>query len=90
MDKERLDQLWEQVEHIGKVVRLKYDAMLALGSVFGEMRSTIEKQQEEIERLKSLLEEISMTVCLINVSNGDEMDKRSKARCMELASKRNQ
>jgi hypothetical protein len=48
MDKEKLDELWKQVEHIGKVERLNYDAMVALGSVFGQMRSAIEELKTNI------------------------------------------
>lgn len=42
MDKEKLNELWEQVKNIGKVEHLSDDAMLALGSVFGQMSSEIE------------------------------------------------
>jgi hypothetical protein len=46
MNTERLDELWKQVEHIGEVEHLDYDAMLALGSVFGEMRAEIQRLQD--------------------------------------------
>ena len=47
-----LDALWAQVEHIGRVDNFDYDLMVALGSVFGDMRTIIEDQQKEIEGLK--------------------------------------
>jgi uncharacterized coiled-coil DUF342 family protein len=71
MDKEKLDELWKQVEHIGKVERLNYDAMVSLGSVFGQMRSAIEEIKKEnwalhqeiggyAGRIEALIEEFDM------------------------------
>lgn len=47
MDKEKLDELWKQVVHIGEVEHLGYDCMVALGSIFGQMRYEIEQLQSE-------------------------------------------
>ena len=44
-DKE-LDELWKEVEHIGRVDLFSYDRMVALGSVFGKMSSAIKEQRE--------------------------------------------
>lgn len=57
MNEKTLDELWEDVKHVGKVEHLEYDAMVALGSVFGKMKHTILKQQTEIEILKDALED---------------------------------
>jgi hypothetical protein len=55
MDKNELDKLWEQVEHVGKIDHLGYDAMVSLGSVFGKMRKVILEQQEDIKQLETEL-----------------------------------
>lgn len=52
MDKEKLDELWKQVEHIGNVDHFSYDRMVALGSVFGQMRSEIELLNEKVKWLE--------------------------------------
>jgi hypothetical protein len=57
MNKEKLDELWKLVERVGEVDHLGYDAMVALGSVFGQMRKAITDQQKEIERLKEEIEQ---------------------------------
>lgn len=44
MNQEELDKLWAEVKHIGEVEKLDYDAMLALGSVFGKLSAEIRKQ----------------------------------------------
>lgn len=50
MNKEELDGLWAQVMHVGKIEHLSWDAMVALGSVFGKMSKVIEDQQIEVEK----------------------------------------
>lgn len=52
MDKDKLNELWAQVEHIGKIEHLSYDAMLAFGSIFGQMSSEIEFLNEKLEKLE--------------------------------------
>jgi hypothetical protein len=47
MTKEELDKLWGEVNHICSVLQLEYDARVSLGSVFGRMRTEIEKLQGE-------------------------------------------
>lgn len=53
MDDKKLAELWKQVEHIGKIEHLDYDAMLALGSVFGQMSAEIKKLKEALETVES-------------------------------------
>ena len=55
MDEEKLDELWKASKNIitRKVERLEDDAMVALGSVFGQMRSEIEESQRKIKSLRS-------------------------------------
>lgn len=57
MDEEKLNELWAEVKHVGKIERLEYDAMVILGSVFGKMKATILEQQKEIEMWKRALED---------------------------------
>jgi len=45
MDEKKLDELWELVKRVGEIERLDYGAMVTLGSVFGQMRSEIERLQ---------------------------------------------
>ena len=52
MNKENLDELWNNVKHIGDIERLDYEAMVTLGSIFGEMRSEIIRLQKEVGKLK--------------------------------------
>lgn len=49
MDKEKFDELWELVKRVGNIDRVSDDGMMVLGSVFGEMKSEIEKLQKEKE-----------------------------------------
>ncbi|WP_209121551.1 hypothetical protein [Alkalihalobacillus sp. BA299] len=51
MNKRELDELWSQVKHVGEVERLEYDAMIVLGSVFGQMQKVILEQQERIDKV---------------------------------------
>lgn len=53
MDKIKLNELWKQVEHLGKIEHLNDETMLALGSVFGQMSSEI----ESLERTKQIAAE---------------------------------
>lgn len=56
MNKKRLDELWEQVVHIGTIDGFDDDRMMALGSVFGEMRSEIEKLMLQNNRLQEVFD----------------------------------
>jgi len=53
LSEERFRELWAQVEHIGKIEHLSDDAMLALGSVFGELKSKINEQAERVQELEN-------------------------------------
>ena len=56
MDKEKLDELWRQVEYIGTIDHFDDSRMLALGSVFGEMRAEIENLFKQNKRYREALE----------------------------------
>ncbi|MDC3412544.1 hypothetical protein [Terrihalobacillus insolitus] len=66
-DKEQLqelkekDELWEQVKFIVKTERLDYGAMLAFGSVFGQIDRLLEKKDKRIEELENTLKKIKNT-----------------------------
>lgn len=52
MGKERLDHLWKVLSSATNIKNLEYDEAVTIGSVFGEMRAEIERQQQEIKRLE--------------------------------------
>lgn len=58
MSKERFRELWAKVEHIGKIEHLSDDALLALGGIFGELKSKINEQAERVQELEKELENI--------------------------------
>ncbi|WP_204854997.1 hypothetical protein [Salimicrobium jeotgali] len=47
----RVEELWKRIEYIGNASHFDDDTMTALGSVFGEMKSTIKQQQERIDSI---------------------------------------
>lgn len=57
MNKQKLDELWKTLSLATNIDNLDYDEAITIGSVFGQMRTVIEKQQEENERLKQELED---------------------------------
>lgn len=57
MNKKELDKLWKTLSLATNIDNLDYDEAITIGSVFGQMRTVIEKQQEENERLKQELED---------------------------------
>lgn len=56
MDNEKLEELWDLVKTVGHVERLDYEAMVTLGSVFGQMKSEILKLQKENKSLEKRVE----------------------------------
>ncbi|WP_079479703.1 hypothetical protein [Halobacillus salinus] len=54
----RVDELWDQVKHVGKIDHISEDGMMTLGSVFGEMHSAIKQQADQIERYELALKNI--------------------------------
>lgn len=61
MSKERLNELWNKVKHIGTIDQFDDERMMALGSVFGEMRAEIEELEQQNSRYRELLESIRYT-----------------------------
>lgn len=55
MSEERFRELWAKVEHIGKIEHLSDDALLALGGIFGELKSKINEQAERVQELEKEL-----------------------------------
>ena len=59
MSKERLNELWNKVKHIGTIDQFDDERMMALGSVFGEMRAEIEELEQQNSRYRELLKKMN-------------------------------
>lgn len=70
MDKEKLDELWKILSSTTNIDKLEYDEAVTIGSVFGQMRNEIERQQKEIAILQSQLEQLQ--------KDYDELDEQAE------------
>jgi len=58
MSKERLNELWNKVKHIGTIDQFDNERMIALGSVFGEMRAEIEGLEQQNKFYRKAIKEV--------------------------------
>lgn len=84
MSEERFRELWAKVEHIGKIEHLSDDALLALGGIFGELKSKINKQAERVEELEKQAPGIELELINGELADALEQNKRYRKALEEI------
>lgn len=51
MNEKKLNELWKILSSATNINTLEYDEAVTIGNVFGQMRKTIEEQQQSIKEL---------------------------------------